>query len=815
MKQTPIKKVTIHQPEPEPQLPQDVDNADAKDDETMLDSIMELVNKTRVKRGKRKGETSSRYEQSIISLKYLDQSLEQEYQIYLQECIMNMAFSMLLQSYFLISVTTVNQILLFFGDDKFSLRRLLGDIAMLAITAFFVQLSYFLIKKFPRLRLYYVFLLSFSNGFLITEIQILSFNRINLIEGFSAYCVGVSAYMLASYDQFLVTGAFFGGSIYMIGRMALAYGFSHELLRFSIFHLAAIILLCVSSRAQDQSKRQQFMAFHQQKQLVQLFRTVVRANHDGIIITSKDQVLYNNSKVLKIMKIGENQQIFPPNIELDNTQNAENSSRELRQQQHQLTRKSNSNELMDNLVKEQIIRTLKSAIVNSSEENVLPIKKNTNIQGEQINLEDIELQGGQLHNSTICQSNMWDYIQMKEKLCNNGKESHINLVDCSKLDGLFFDLNQNGEYDPNALQAKLQLFSQVVEIVPGSRLVVSTIRDMSTWLELEKQRHLTQFKTVAFAQAAHEFKNPLNAIMTSLDLIQDSIINPRDKMYYQTAKNCSELMLYLIKDILDLSQIEARSFILNQNNVKIQALLEECTSIFSFIAKQKGISLIIDQSVQDDLPHEVYMDGNRLKQIIINLVSNAIKYTEKGFVKIIGQKDPITQTFTIIVQDTGVGMTSEQIGMLFTAFTKIMTNRHLNKEGVGLGLSISSNLAKALGGEIKVQSQLQLGSAFQLKLPWNQPVLSRISSRRLNNFSRRSESSDHLFITEDNQTPFSDQIKSMIFQNQGQQPKLTPQMIYSTQLPKNNRRANSSSKIGKRNSQLFAVLEERYDDEEQ
>lgn len=114
---------------------------------------------------------------------------------------------------------------------------------------------------------------------------------------------------------------------------------------------------------------------------------------------------------------------------------------------------------------------------------------------------------------------------------------------------------------------------------------------------------------------------------------------------------------------------------------------------------------------------EVTIDSNRVKQIIINLISNAIKYTQKGFVKVISKiKD---DQVSICVQDTGTGIEPTKLAQIFTAFTKIILNREFNLEGVGLGLTISRNLARAMGGDIKVKSRLRQGSKFTLVLPFN------------------------------------------------------------------------------------------------
>ncbi len=139
------------------------------------------------------------------------------------------------------------------------------------------------------------------------------------------------------------------------------------------------------------------------------------------------------------------------------------------------------------------------------------------------------------------------------------------------------------------LNKKLQIFSKLVEGTNqdpkvSTPLVMTTIRDMSFWLELERQKTISSLKTIAFASAAHEFRNPLNGILSSLQLLKDKIDLKTGSLYYTTAMDCTNLMLYLVKDILDFSQIESKSFILNHSVCNVVQVLEECISIFKLKA---------------------------------------------------------------------------------------------------------------------------------------------------------------------------------------------------------------------------------------
>eukprot|EP00347_Sterkiella_histriomuscorum_P001402 403372173 len=317
-------------------------------------------------------------------------------------------------------------------------------------------------------------------------------------------------------------------------------------------------------------------------------------------------------------------------------------------------------------------------------------------------------------------SDLWDYIQKNQLYLDPRRFNRDFLI--NPLDGMYFKLKQQYLQNEDLHQSQenihdkiLQVFTQSLRL--GNKVyVMTTIRDQSTWLEIEKQKNMSQLKTIAFASAAHEFRNPLNSINSSLQLIDSQIKDPETKKFVSTAKNCSRLMLFLVNDILDFSQLESKKLVLSYENVNIRKLSEECFSILQLKAEMKELEFKCEFS--ENFPQKVYTDQNRLAQILINLLSNALKYTQEGFVKLIGTVNLQEKQILLVVDDSGVGMSQNQISQLFTTFTKIMDNRQLNKEGVGLGLTISKNLANALGGDITVVSQVDKGSQFTLILPY-------------------------------------------------------------------------------------------------
>lgn len=173
-------------------------------------------------------------------------------------------------------------------------------------------------------------------------------------------------------------------------------------------------------------------------------------------------------------------------------------------------------------------------------------------------------------------------------------------------------------------------------------------------------------------------------------------------------------MLFLVNDFMDIAQFDQNKIVLNMDQtVSIKKLIKECLDILRFRAVAKKIDLLSE--VREDFPEYVKLDFNRVKQILINLVSNAIKYTVKGYVKVTAKV--ADQTVKLVVKDTGTGIDPSKFGEIFTAFTKIMLNRELNQEGVGLGLTGSRKMARAMGGDIIVKSTLNEGSKFTGTFP--------------------------------------------------------------------------------------------------
>eukprot|EP00347_Sterkiella_histriomuscorum_P013223 403365539 len=463
------------------------------------------------------------------------------------------------------------------------------------------------------------------------------------------------------------------------------------------------------SRFSQNRDRERFEQNKNQKQLLRLFHNLIKVYHDGILITQNEKIVYNNKAVSNIFEVKNNKILNQNNLEQPIQVPLESQASLVNQDQEDgILDNCNSNHtIIDIKINEDFVSNHDYKLIDA----FLKTKPKQNKCAQHTTNSDAG------NDQDITQfTDLWDYIQKNQQYLDPIRFNREYLV--NPLDGIYFKakLNDKSDNHGSSQQKVLQVFTQSLRL--GNKLfVMTTIRDQSNWLEIEKQKNLSQLKTLAFASAAHEFRNPLNAINSSLQVLDNQIHEKEGKQFLETAKNCSKLMLYLVNDILDFSQIESKNLVLNYENTDLRKLAEYCFSMLQLKADIKDIKFSFEFS--PDFPKRVYTDANRLAQIIINLLSNALKYTEEGFVQLVGVALFEEKQIKIMVKDSGVGMTQSQIQKLFIAFTKIMTNRHLNKEGVGLGLTISKNLAKALGGDIQIESEINKGSIFTLVLPFD------------------------------------------------------------------------------------------------
>jgi len=248
--------------------------------------------------------------------------------------------------------------------------------------------------------------------------------------------------------------------------------------------------------------------------------------------------------------------------------------------------------------------------------------------------------------------------------------------------------------------------------------VVATVTDVSNLKEVEAQlRESKEFaeksndaKTQFLANMSHEIRTPVGSIMGFTELLKNSDISASDrKSFMLVIERNSQQLLRLIDDILDLSKVEAGKVVVEEINFDFAEFLGEFSSLMSFKAREKGI--VFKVRIEGLVPQLIGTDQVRLRQILMNIVGNAIKFTEKGHVELLVRSDGPTLQFT--VSDTGIGISSEQRQRIFQPFGQSDPSMTRRYGGTGLGLILSRRLAQVLGGDLRLDwSEEGQGSRF-------------------------------------------------------------------------------------------------------
>lgn len=283
-----------------------------------------------------------------------------------------------------------------------------------------------------------------------------------------------------------------------------------------------------------------------------------------------------------------------------------------------------------------------------------------------------------------------------------------------------------------------------------SNVEIFLLAEISSTISLNIARHnadkANQAKSNFLSSMSHEIRTPMNAIlgMTTVALRED--MNDTVRKSLKIIRSSSEGLLAIINDILDFSKIESGRIDIITEDYQTLSLLNDVSTIVNARNSEKGLELIYD--IPENLPTTLHGDMVRIKQVMVNLANNAVKYTDKGSVKIIVRCENNAEgnaTLKYSVVDTGQGIKEEDKNKLFNSFSQVNQEKNHHKEGTGLGLAISKQLVELMGGSIGVESTYGVGSNFFFEIP--QKIVDATPAGKLESFEYKDDEEDEFTFT--------------------------------------------------------------------
>ncbi|WP_019614097.1 PAS domain S-box protein [Psychromonas ossibalaenae] len=294
------------------------------------------------------------------------------------------------------------------------------------------------------------------------------------------------------------------------------------------------------------------------------------------------------------------------------------------------------------------------------------------------------------------------------------------LAEQGKWSGEIYNKRKNGEIYPEYLN-----ISSVKNTAGTLTHYIAHFMDISEQKQNEENLRKARLEAEAsnesksrfLAAMSHEIRTPMNAVLGILGLLKDTSLSGRQLELVTTARDSGELLLTIINDILDFTKMDIDKLQLENSGFDLHLLLANCNELLQHLADKKSLQLTLQQSA--DLPQFVKGDPDRIRQILINLINNAIKFTVRGSISVAASVDSICAEVIILrfqVTDTGIGIREENQAALFDEFTMVDQTHSRKYEGTGLGLAICRRLVTLMNGHIKVSSELGKGSTFEFTI---------------------------------------------------------------------------------------------------